>query len=210
MKIKLSFLLLIVLLSACSQKSQSGNAANYYTQEIKKQKRLDSIDKLNIKTRASLGTASYLTAAERIKFSKILKIKENKLKNEKLYDVINDWLNTPYQWGGTTKKGVDCSAYVQDVYKKVFGFELPRTSNEQFNYNIKANFKGQQHLQEGDLVFFRLRHNDKIVSHVGIYLQNGKFTGSNSPRGVEIADLNTDYWQDRFVSGARLLKKKKL
>ena len=85
--------------------------------------------------------------------------------------------------------------------------QLPRTSIEQFYLDTRAHFTDQQYLKEGDLVFFRLRHKDKVVSHVGIYLHNGKFLGSNSPRGVEIANLNNAYWQDKYVASARLLKK---
>lgn len=206
MKLKLYFIIVIVLLTACAKKTQSGNDTSYYRQEIEKSKRL-AAEKDKIKETPNIPTApSYLTAAEKTKFARLLEVGEDELQNEKLYDVINDWLGTPYDWGGTTKSGVDCSAYVQDVFEKAYDFELPRTSNEQFNYDIKAHFKGQKYLQQGDLLFFRLRFDDKVVSHVGIYLQNGKFTGSNSPHGVQIADLNSKYWQDRFVSGARLLK----
>ncbi len=206
MKLKLCFTLVIVLLTACSKKTLSGGDTTYYRQEMEKSKRLaaEKENRKNIENKV-VGP-SYLTASEKTKFASMLEVGEEEIENEKLYDIINDWLGTPYNWGGTTKNGVDCSAYVQDVYQKVYDFELPRTSNEQFNYDIKANFKGQEHLQEGDLLFFRLRFDDKVVSHVGIYLQNGKFTGSNSPHGVQIVDLNTQYWQDRFVSGARLLK----
>jgi len=206
MRLKLSFLLVIVLLVACSKKTQSGNDTSYYKQEMEKSKRLLA-EKDAIREKAPIPAGpTYLTAAEKTKFAKLLGVGEEELKNEKLYDIINDWLGTPYNWGGTTKSGVDCSAYVQQVFEKVYDVALPRTSNEQFNYDIKAHFKGQKYLQQGDLLFFRLRFDDKVVSHVGIYLQNGKFTGSNSPHGVQIADLNAKYWQDRFVSGARLIK----
>ena len=136
----------------------------------------------------------------------LLGISVSDLENEKLYSTINQWLGTPYLWGGTTKKGVDCSAFVQHVYSDVYKQELPRTSIEQFYVDTDAHFKNQKYLKQGDLIFFRLRHQDKVVSHVGIYLQNGKFLGSNSPRGVEIVDLNSDYWQDKYVASARLLK----
>ena len=201
MKLRLSFIIVILLLVACSKKTQSGNNSSYYKQEIEKSKQLLAANK----NKPAIKT--YLTAEEKTKFAKLLEINEGELKNEKLYYIINKWLGTPYSWGGTTKLGVDCSAYVQDVFQKAYKVELPRTSNEQFNYDIKAHFKNQKYLQQGDLLFFRLRFDDKVVSHVGIYLQNGKFTGSNSPHGVQIADLNTKYWQSRFVSGARLLKK---
>lgn len=206
MKLKLSFLLIIALLTGCVNKAVKSNNSDYYRREMKKSKRLAE-EKLEQDKEQKITTEpSYLTKEQRINFAKLLDISYDDIKNEKLYAYINHWMGTPYLWGGTTKNGVDCSAYVQDVYQKVYDFGLPRTSIEQFNFDIKAHFSGQNFLQQGDLLFFRLRNEDKVVSHVGIYLQNGKFTGSNSPRGVQIADLNSKYWQERFVSGARLLK----
>ncbi|MBU2946321.1 C40 family peptidase [Zobellia uliginosa] len=206
MKLKLSFFLIIALLAGCANKTAVAGQGEYYRQEIEKSKRLAAEKEAQDKKQITIVEPSYLTEEQRLDFSKLLGIPYEDIKNEKLYANIDDWMDTPYLWGGTTKNGVDCSAYVQDIYQKVYGFELPRTSIEQFNYDIKAHFSGQKFLQQGDLLFFRLRDEDRVVSHVGIYLQNGKFTGSNSPKGVQIADLNSKYWQDRFVSGARLLK----
>ncbi len=212
MKFRLFFIIFVLFLAACAKKINSSNNASYYKEEIEKSTRLlagagdDQDDKATAPLKSEPAAATVLTATEKTKFAKLLEVGENELQNEKLYDIINDWLGTPYYWGGTTKSGIDCSAYVQDVFKKAYEIKLPRTSNEQFYFDIKAHFKGQKYLKQGDLLFFRLQLDDTVVSHVGIYLQNGKFTGSNSPNGVEIADLNTPYWQSRFVSGARLLK----
>ncbi|CAM4414457.1 C40 family peptidase [Zobellia nedashkovskayae] len=206
MKLKLSFFLIIALLIGCANKTSVAGQGEYYRQEMEKSKRLAAEKVTQDKKEKTIIKPTYLTKEQRLDFSELLGIPYEDLKNEKLYANINDWMDTPYQWGGTTKNGVDCSAYVQDIYQKVYGFDLPRTSIEQFNFDIKAHFSGQKFLQQGDLLFFRLQDEDKVVSHVGIYLQNGKFTGSNSPRGVQIVDLNSKYWQDRFVSGARLLK----
>ncbi|WP_276166929.1 C40 family peptidase [Zobellia alginiliquefaciens] len=206
MKLKLSFLLIIALLSGCANKTAIAGQGEYYRQEIEKSKRLAAAKVVQDKKEITIVEPSYLTKEQRQGFSELLGVPYEDLENEKLYASIDEWMGTPYQWGGTTKNGVDCSAYVQDIYEKVYGLKLPRTSIQQFDFDIKAHFSGQKFLRQGDLLFFRLRDEDKVVSHVGIYLQNGKFTGSNSPHGVQIADLNSKYWQDRFVSGARLLK----
>ncbi len=209
MKIKLSFILVIVLLAACSKKTLKGDNYTYYRQEIEKSKRLQhqakQTEASKTETFKNPSKPSYLTASERVKFAQLLEVEETAIKNEKLYATINEWLGTPYDWGGSTKQGVDCSSYVQQVYQKVYKTELPRTSIEQFYLDTKSHFKNQKYLKEGDLVFFRLRYEDKVVSHVGIYLQNGKFTGSNSPHGVQIANLDDAYWQDKYVACARLL-----
>ncbi|WP_430907957.1 C40 family peptidase [Maribacter sp. 2-571] len=211
MKLKLLFLPVIVLLTSCAKKTLGGNDYAYYKQQIEKSKRLENEKKAAkvtpIEPKAQVKKTSYLTPEERQKFAGLLEVEDTAIENEKLYAAINNWLGTPYYWGGTTRNGVDCSSYVQQIYRKVYGKDIPRTSIEQFYMDTKAHFKNQKYLKEGDLVFFRLRHKDKVVSHVGIYLQNGKFTGSNSPRGVEIANLDDAYWQDKYVACARFITK---
>ncbi len=210
MKIKLVFIIVIVLMTACSRKTLQSKDYSYYKQEMEKSKRQTTLQKSNennpeVTVAKKQGENIYLTGDDKARFANLLQVNEENIQNEKLYAAIGDWLGTPYNWGGTSKNGVDCSAYVQDIYQKVYANELPRTSIEQFYLDTKSHFKDQKYLKEGDLIFFRLRHEDKVVSHVGIYLQNGKFTGSNSPNGVEIVDLNANYWQDRYVASARLL-----
>jgi len=194
MKVKLQILLLIVLLSSCAKKTYN---KDYYHYKNKISE--TTTEELQIKE------SQYLSVEEKKKFANIIGTSVNEITNEKLYHIINQWLGTPYLWGGTTKKGVDCSSLVQQVYKTVYIHKLPRTSIEQFYLYTDKHFLNQKYLKEGDLIFFRLRHKDKVVSHVGIYLKNGKFLGSNSPRGVEIANLNSVYWQDKYVASARVL-----
>ena len=211
MKLKLFFLLVIVFSGSCAKKIHSANDYSYYKREIDKLNRASEENRQKKETIEQTKVAdtskepTYLSAKKRAVFAQLLQVSESSLGNEKLYAAIENWLGTPYLWGGTSKNGVDCSSLTQQIYHEVYGRELPRTSIEQFYYDTEAQFKSQEYLREGDLVFFRLRHRDKVVSHVGIYLQNGKFVGSNSPRGVEIADLNSDYWQDKYVACARLL-----
>ncbi|QLG46851.1 C40 family peptidase [Costertonia aggregata] len=205
MKIKLLFFFVIVLVIACSCKSKDVPDYKYYKNEIVKAKKLQEEKKTVVTTDTSNKNKSYLSKEDKVKFANELGVSEADIMNEKLYHTIDSWLGVPYKWGGNSKKGIDCSAFVQQVYSEVYKKELPRTSIEQFYLDTKAHFKNQEYLKEGDLIFFRLRHKDKVVSHVGIYLQNGKFLGSNSPRGVEIVDLNSNYWQDKYVASSRLL-----
>ncbi|WP_394749139.1 C40 family peptidase [Spongiimicrobium salis] len=208
MNVKLLFLLVIVFLLSCSRKTFDSVDYAYYKEELTKAKEQEGEKGTTVKQKEIASKEPlYLTTEERKRFADLLGISVTDLENEKLYSTINQWLGVPYLWGGTTKNGIDCSSFVQQVYKDVYEKELPRTSIEQFYVDTKAHFRNQKYLKQGDLIFFRLRHKDKVVSHVGIYLQNGKFLGSNSPRGVEIVDLNSDYWQDKYVASARLLKK---
>lgn len=211
MKMKLMFLLVIVLSGSCAKKTYEKTDRSYYKREITK---LNDSEKGNVQKKEDKQLkpvttkpkkSTYLTPDEKERYAGLLNIPADSLGNEKLYAAITKWMDTPYQWGGNSLNGIDCSSLTQQIYYEVYGKEIPRTSLQQFYFDTRAQFQGQKYLKEGDLVFFRLRHQDEIVSHVGIYLQNGKFLGSNAPQGVEITDLDTNYWQDKYVASARLL-----
>ncbi len=210
MNLKLMFLLVIVFSGSCAKKTYEKTDYSFYKREITKlnnsknkvQKKEDILSKSDMTTSKK---AKYLTRAEKERYAALLNINPDSLGNEKLYATITKWMDTPYQWGGESQNGIDCSSLTQQIYYEVYGKKIPRTSLQQFYFDTRAHFKSQKYLKEGDLVFFRLRYQDQIVSHVGIYLQNGRFLGSNAPRGVEITDLDTHYWQDKYVASARLL-----
>ena len=112
--------------------------------------------------------------------------------------VVKNFLGVPYKLGGSTLKGIDCSAFVKKIYE-IFNTQLPRTTREQFSIGKKVE-KGQ--LEEGDLVFFRRRGNS---SHVGIYIGDNQFVhASSSTREVKIDDLDTPYYNKRFLKGVRV------
>jgi hypothetical protein len=115
-----------------------------------------------------------------------------------LLQFIDDWFGTRYQYGGSTKAGVDCSAFVCALENSVYGKTLPRTSREQFDQSQKI---GTIYLQQGDLVFFNTRGG---VSHVGVYLSNNKFVHASTSSGVTISDLDEEYYKRRFVGAGRL------
>ena len=69
--------------------------------------------------------------------------------DEVMYKVI-EYLNTPYLWGGTSKRGIDCSAFVQTVMYQALGVALPRTSLEQSGVGAEVEVKD---LKFGDLLF---------------------------------------------------------
>jgi len=103
----------------------------------------------------------------------------------------------PYVFGGTSKKGFDCSGYTQYVFKGS-GISLPRTSQEQFN--VGSSIKKDQ-LQTGDLVFFTTYA--KGPTHVGIYVGGGNFVhASNS--GVRTTSLSDSYYTSRYVGARRV------
>jgi peptidoglycan endopeptidase LytE len=115
-----------------------------------------------------------------------------------LVRVVKTFLGVPYKLGGSTLKGIDCSAFVRKIYE-IFNIELPRTTREQFSIGKKI---GKEQLEEGDLVFFRRRGNS---SHVGIYIGDNQFVhASSSNRQVKIDYLDAPYYSKRFLRGVRV------
>lgn len=119
-----------------------------------------------------------------------------------LYHFIDQWMGVPYRYGGTTRKGVDCSGFAQNLYKQVYKAELPRSSTDQFKHTRHVR---RRRLKEGNLVFFHTEEG-KRITHVGVYLGNNKFVHASTSKGVRIDDLKSDYYRKAFVKGGRLKK----
>lgn len=134
-----------------------------------------------------------------IKYALLLDTEIEQIQNVNLYAGIDEWLGTRYRLGGTTKSGIDCSAFVQVLYVTQYGVNLPRTAREQYDATQRIS---RTNLKEGDLVFFNTQGG---VSHVGIYLQNNKFVHASSS-GVTISDLFDEYWERRFIGVGRYEK----
>jgi len=132
-----------------------------------------------------------------LKYSELLNTEVEQVKNISLYQNIDDWYGVPYKLGGTSKKGIDCSAFVQTIFISAFGVTLPRTAKDQYNSTRRVS---QTELREGDLLFFNTRGG---VSHVGIYLQNNKFVHA-SVSGVTISDMFEPYYLRHFVAAGRI------
>ncbi|WP_143083224.1 C40 family peptidase [Alteribacillus iranensis] len=108
-------------------------------------------------------------------------------------------MGTPYQWGGTTPGGFDCSGFIQYTFKKA-GEELPRTAAEQYGVGKSVS---KSDLRKGDLVFFS---HGSGIQHNGIYIGNGQFIHSSTSKGVIISQLDDPYyWGDRYVGAKRVI-----
>jgi len=95
-------------------------------------------------------------------------------------------------------RGTDCSGFVGAVYRTVYNKNLARNSADMLRLNCRSI--SRQNLREGDLVFFATGLTRR-VSHVGIYLKDGKFAHASSSKGVIISNLSETYYQRRWVSG---------
>jgi len=108
---------------------------------------------------------------------------------------------TPYVWGGDSKAdgGFDCSGFVQYAFKSI-GYRLNRVSVDQ---SKQGRLVSRAKLQAGDLVFYSIAKNRRI-SHVGIYIGNGKMI--HSPKTgdvVKVTDITTTFWKTRYMVARR-------
>lgn len=133
------------------------------------------------------------------KYAMMLDVDVESLKNLPLFSFIDDWFGTRYRLGGSTKKGIDCSALTSSLLLAVYGFVVPRTARQQ--YKATEHISKDQ-LKEGDLVFFNTHGG---VSHVGIYLDNDYFVHASSSQGVTISSLDDSYYARRFICGGKVL-----
>ncbi len=119
--------------------------------------------------------------------------------NKELLKAIEEWMGTPYQWGGCSEIGIDCSCLVKQIYEDVYGISLNRTSLFIYKYDLVP--VAQDEMREGDIIFFQIKR--KPVSHMGIYLKNDRFVHASQSQGVTISDLNRRYFRKHFVSAGR-------
>ena len=114
-----------------------------------------------------------------------------------------NYLGEKYVWGSAQPGvGFDCSGLTSYLYNKVCGISLYRNSAAQSNngYPVSKN-----NLKQGDLLFFSTNGSGSI-SHVGIYVGNGKMIHASTPStGVIISDIDSNYYSDTFVTARRIL-----
>lgn len=138
--------------------------------------------------------------ALQFKYGMLMDLEVESITNFSLYNFIDDWWGTPYNYGGSNKEGIDCSAFTGQLFSSVYNNALPRTAKEQYDFCIKID---KENLQEGDLVFFKTK---RSVSHVGMYLGNDCFVHSSTNSGVTISKLTDDYYSRKFIGGGRIAK----
>jgi cell wall-associated NlpC family hydrolase len=134
------------------------------------------------------------------KYAEKMGVNPEDITNTTLYNFVEDWYGTRYVYGGTTRRGIDCSAFVQKMTDCVLGSKVVRTAAAQ---QRTTKYISKDSLQEGDLVFFKV--NVSRISHVGVYLQNGYFAHASSSRGVMISSLNSGYWSRYYAAGGRVI-----
>ena len=109
-----------------------------------------------------------------------------------------EWKGTPYKMGGTTRRGVDCSGFVQLTFREVLGIKVPRTTRL---LSTTGHPVDRGALRVGDLVLFKTGIS---MRHVGIYMGNNTFLHASSYKGVTLTNLNQVYWKKRYWRARRV------
>jgi len=137
-------------------------------------------------------------AAEMFGGDGMQKVDGKLVSNNPLISTALTWMGTPYVYGGESRRGVDCSSFVQHVFS-ANGVSLPRTAAQQAKVGTPIN---QTDLQTGDRLYFSSSRT--YIDHTGIYIGNGKFIhASGSRRGVIISDLSETFYQRIYVGARR-------
>jgi len=114
--------------------------------------------------------------------------------------VVEEYLGSPYARGGDDASGIDCSHLVRALFRDYDGTRLPANTNHL--YKLPRTVTSDL-LEVGDLVFFKFDESD--VSHVGVYLGDGRFVHASEKRGVIISDLDDPTYRDRYVGARRVM-----
>lgn len=123
---------------------------------------------------------------------------DNIILKNKLFAAFNNWAGTRYRLGGTSHSGIDCSALTREVFREVFGYELPRVSVDQVKKGRKVS---KNDLKPGDILFFRPENR---VNHTAVYIGNSLFINASSSQGVVLSSLNNSYWGKYFRYAVRV------
>ena len=182
-----------------------------YTKEYKTDAKLTAVNtkmendkKLLINSFISEKAVAIANAKNSLKNSEIAKaIKHNKTIDNILAEA-QTYLGTPYRYGGMTRNGIDCSAFVLSVFGAAAGLTLPRVAASQ---SQEGEAIDKENLQKGDLIFFS---HGKRISHVGIVesvTEEGeiKFIHAATSKGVMISSLNDSYWGPKYRFAKRVI-----
>lgn len=128
------------------------------------------------------------------------------LTNKAINNIIHrakSFIGTPYRYGGTSRRGIDCSAFMQKAYQAE-GIHLPRVSHQQAKMGMAVE---RNDLRKGDMIFFSTTSRYRIT-HVGMVVEvkDGEvyFIHAASSKGVSIAKLSNSYWNKRYRRARRL------
>ncbi|RLZ11730.1 C40 family peptidase [Faecalibacter macacae] len=196
-----------MFITSCSSLTSVSEVKEYSSRSFVPQTRLMETQTKLINKRANLEVEPVNTKEESSSMVLLNSVLDetNNLFTEFLLKEAETYIGTPYRYGGTTRNGIDCSAFVRSVFE-TFNMNLPRVSADQAKEGQRIS---TDEAREGDLVFFATRGGGR-VSHVGIVHgrnENGvlTFIHSSTSQGVIITPITDSYWGKRFLYAKRVL-----
>ncbi len=124
---------------------------------------------------------------------------------ENIIDYAMKFEGVRYKYGGTDKKGMDCSGLVTSAFSTE-GISLPRSSSD---IALSGDWIDLKEVQKGDLLFFATSGKSRNVNHVALvtHVNDGQvqFIHSTTSAGVIVSSLAERYWYFAFVQARRLL-----
>lgn len=126
--------------------------------------------------------------------------KDYRLPVPRLLQIVESYIGTRYRYGGTSRKGLDCSGLVYVVFRELNRAKLPRTTRR---LKKLGRVVQRSEVRPGDLAFFTLGHRG-TVDHVGICVGKGRFAHASSSKGVMYSGLADDYFRGKLVFVRRL------
>lgn len=153
------------------------------------------------KTVASKKTTTSKKTSTRTRSSRNSRGASSYSMSEMVVSYSKEYLGVPYVFGSSSSKSFDCSGFTMYVYKKV-GISLPHSAKGQASMGTRVS---KSELKPGDLVFFQTYTSG--ISHVGIYIGDGKFIHASSGAGhVVVTNLSDSYYTSRYRGATRLIK----
>lgn len=117
---------------------------------------------------------------------------------KRLLKEAESWLGTPYKYGGNDRDGLDCSGLVVQVYQRALDIKVPRTSRAQKDYCATLS---KDDLIPGDLIFFATGKEEGRVTHVGIFIGDGRMIHASTAKGkVVVSEVSTPYFNSHYVA----------
>ena len=134
--------------------------------------------------------------------------KPDKINNSTIRNVVKyakTFEGTRYKFGGTTKKGMDCSGLIYTSFQKE-NIALPRVSRDMAKKGQRITLSKAS---AGDLLFFQTNKSRNVINHVGLVVESNsgelKFIHATTSRGVIISSIKERYWNNAFVEARRII-----
>lgn len=194
-----------------AKKEKKSTGARFSSKHIEEEKKEDD-RKVDVKQVATRFAASRTSPAQRPAPAHSKEPHEppthpaekgtpQKIEDQKMMDVILGYLGTPYQYGGDSRSGIDCSAFTGAVYEQSVNLKLPRTAADQAKRGKEVS---RDELKFGDLMFFNTTGVNP--SHVGIYIGDDLFAHASEAFGVTISSIESSYYKKRYTEARRVVE----